>query len=59
MAHIEFTANGVLMVALGFLTNELALALANKTARIAWKLMVSGERYDRARAANRPAALAA
>ena len=25
MAHIEFTANGVLMVALGFLTNELAL----------------------------------
>ena len=28
-----------------------AVALANKTARIAWKLMVSGERYDRARAA--------
>jgi transposase len=27
-----------------------AVALANKTARIAWKLMVSGERYDRARA---------
>jgi transposase len=26
-----------------------AVALANKTARIAWKLMVSGERYDRAR----------
>lgn len=25
MAHIEFTANGVLMIALGFLTNELAL----------------------------------
>ena|SRR5579864_5226076 len=25
MAHIEFTANGVLMVALGFLTNELVL----------------------------------
>ncbi len=25
MAHIEFTANGVLMVAFGFLTNELAL----------------------------------
>ncbi len=24
-----------------------AVALANKTARIAWKLMVSGERYDR------------
>jgi transposase len=23
-----------------------AVALANKTARIAWKLMVSGERYD-------------
>lgn len=27
-----------------------AVALANKTARIAWKLMVSGERYDRGRA---------
>lgn len=27
-----------------------AVALANKTARIAWKLMVSGERYDRRRA---------
>jgi transposase len=27
-----------------------AVALANKTARIAWKLMVSGERYDRQRA---------
>lgn len=27
-----------------------AVALANKTARIAWKLMVSGERYDRNRA---------
>jgi len=26
-----------------------AVALANKNARIAWKLMVSGERYDRAR----------
>jgi transposase len=26
-----------------------AVALANKTARIAWKLMVSGERYDPAR----------
>jgi hypothetical protein len=25
MAHIEFTANGVLMVAFGFLTTELAL----------------------------------
>lgn len=25
-----------------------AVALANKTARIAWKLMVSGQRYDRA-----------
>ena len=25
-----------------------AVALANKTARIAWKLMVSGERYNRA-----------
>jgi len=29
-----------------------AVALANKTARIAWKLMISGERYDRARAAS-------
>jgi transposase len=28
-----------------------AVALANKTARIVWKLMVSGERYDRDRAA--------
>ena len=28
-----------------------AVALANKTARIAWKLMVSGERYDLHRAA--------
>lgn len=28
-----------------------AVALANKTARIAWKLMLSGERYDRERAA--------
>jgi transposase len=27
-----------------------AVALANKTARIAWKLMISGERYDRTRA---------
>lgn len=27
-----------------------AVALANKTARIAWKLMVSGERYDRTQA---------
>ena len=27
-----------------------AVALANKTARIAWKLMISGQRYDRARA---------
>jgi transposase len=36
-----------------------AVALANKTARIAWKLMVSGESYDRARAASRPAALTA
>jgi transposase len=32
-----------------------AVALANKTARIAWKLMVSGERYDRNRAAAAPA----
>jgi transposase len=30
-----------------------AVALANKTARIAWKLMVSGERYDPARASHR------
>ena len=34
---------------------KVAVALANKTARIAWKLMVSGERYDRARAARRTA----
>jgi transposase len=27
-----------------------AVALANKTARIAWKLMISGERYDQTRA---------
>jgi transposase len=33
-----------------------AVALANKTARIAWKLMVSGERYDRMIAARRRAA---
>jgi transposase len=37
-----------------------AVALANKTARIVWKLMVSGERYDphagrQARASQRPA----
>lgn len=30
-----------------------AVALANKTARIAWKLMTSGERYDARRAAGR------
>jgi transposase len=39
-----------------------AVALANKTARIVWKLMVSGEHYDRERAAaaraERSAALA-
>ncbi len=35
-----------------------AVALANKTARIAWKLMTSGQRYDRARA-TAPAAAAA
>jgi hypothetical protein len=34
------------------------VALANKTARVAWKLMVSGERYDPAAArARRHAAL--
>ena len=33
MAHIEFTANGVLMVAFGFLVNEMRL---NRTALIAW-----------------------
>jgi len=32
-----------------------AVALANKTMRIAWKLMVSGERYDRAKAEAREA----
>ena len=32
-----------------------AVALANKTMRVAWKLMVSGERYDRARAEAREA----
>jgi transposase len=32
-----------------------AVALANKTARIAWKLMVSGERYDPAAAGHEPA----
>lgn len=31
-----------------------AVALANKTARIIWKLMTSGERYDRARTDARP-----
>jgi len=31
-----------------------AVALANKTARIAWKLMASGERYDPARPRARP-----
>ncbi len=30
-----------------------AVALANKTARIAWKLMTSGERYDHTRRAAR------
>jgi transposase len=30
-----------------------AVALANKTARIAWKLMVSGEHYNRARSVGR------
>src|SRR5690606_8984542 len=36
-----------------------AVALANKTARIAWKLMTSGERYDRNRAAARASACTA
>lgn len=35
-----------------------AVALANKMARVAWKLMVSGERYDPAARAGRGAALA-
>jgi transposase len=30
-----------------------AVALANKTARIAWKLMISGEHYDRTRSVGR------
>jgi transposase len=33
-----------------------AVALANKTARVAWKLMVSGERYNPARGCATPAA---
>ena len=33
-----------------------AVALANKTARIAWKLMTSGQRYDQARAWGSPRA---
>jgi transposase len=33
-----------------------AVALANKTARVAWKLMVSGERYNPARDTARPVA---
>jgi transposase len=38
-----------------------AVALANKTARIAWKLMVSGERYNAARvsASEQPVSMAA
>jgi transposase len=36
-----------------------AVALANKTARIAWKLMVSGQRYDRNHAATLQTARAA
>lgn len=35
-----------------------AVALANKTARIAWKMMVSGERYDPTRAATATTAAA-
>jgi transposase len=38
---------------------EAAVALANKTARIAWKLMVSGQAYEPERAAARPSAIAA
>jgi transposase len=36
-----------------------AVAMANKTARIVWKLMVSGEHYDRERATTRAARRAA
>ncbi len=36
-----------------------AIAQANKTARIAWKLMASGEAYDKARAVNASALAAA
>ena len=35
-----------------------AIALANKTARIIWKLMATGETYDRSRARPTPAASA-
>jgi transposase len=38
---------------------EAAVALANKTARIAWKLMVSGQAYDPERAAGAPLTKAA
>ena len=37
MAHIEFTVNGILMVAFGFLVNELRL---NKTALMAWFVLL-------------------
>jgi transposase len=37
---------------------QAAVALANKTARIAWKLMVSGQDYDPARSPPRPAPVA-
>ena len=35
-----------------------AVALANKVARIAWKMMVTGESFDRARMMREPAAMA-
>ncbi len=41
MAHIEFTANGVLMVVFGFLVRELRL---NPTALKVWFAVVAGLR---------------
>src|SRR3972149_6100196 len=51
MAHIEFTANGVLMVAFGFLVKDLRRC---RTARKAWFA-----RVHIATGTNRPAGLAA